>query len=72
VSSVALRAEQAGERGYCLLQQGVDAGLLVGGAAGAELGDRSMVLGVGGELANPGGDGRGQAGDRAAGRVSPG
>ena len=51
------RAEQAGERGHCFEQERVDAGLLVGGAAGAELGDRAAVLGLGGELAYPGGDG---------------
>jgi hypothetical protein len=46
-----LRAGQAGERGYCFEQQRVDAVLLVGGAAGAELGDRAVVPGLGGELA---------------------
>ena len=50
-------AEQAGERGDGFEQQGVDAGLLVGGAAGAELGDSAAVLGLGGELADPGGQG---------------
>ena len=50
-------AEQAGERGYGFEQQGVDAGLLVGGAAGAELGDGAAVLGLGGKLADPGGHG---------------
>src|ERR1039457_6443257 len=54
-------AEQFGERGDGFEQQGVDAGLLVGGAAGAEFGDGAAVLGLGGELAYPGGDGR--AGD---------
>jgi hypothetical protein len=51
--------EQAGERVDRFEQQGVDAGLLVGGAAGAELGDRAAVLGLGGELAYPGRRGRG-------------
>ena len=51
-----LRAEQAGERADRFEQQRVDAGLLVGGVAGAELGDRAAVFGVGGELADPGGD----------------
>ena len=36
---------------------GVVAGLLVGGAAGAEFGDRPAVLGLGSELADPGGQG---------------
>jgi hypothetical protein len=59
-------AEEAGERRDGLEQQGVDAGLLVGGVAGAELGDGAAVLVLGGELADPGGDGRGQVGGRAA------
>jgi hypothetical protein len=48
--------------------------LLVGDVAGAELGDRAAVLGLGGELAYPGGDGGGHAGCRAVSRgvVSPG
>ena len=50
-------AEEAGERGDGLEQQGVGAVLLVGGAAGAELGDGAAVLGLGGELADPGGHG---------------
>ena len=61
-------AEEAGKRRDCLLQQRVEAGLLVGGAAGAELGDGAAVLVLGGELARPGRDGRGQVGGRAAGR----
>ena len=61
-------AEQAGECVYHLEQQGVDAGLLVGGAAGAELSDRTVVLGLGGELADPCGDGRGHVRDRASAR----
>jgi hypothetical protein len=50
-AGVAGFAEQVGERGDGFEQQGVDAGLLVGGAAGAELGDGPAVLGLGGELA---------------------
>ena len=46
-------AEHAGERGDGFEQQRVDAGLLVGGAAGAELGDGAAVPGLGGELAHP-------------------
>ena len=61
--SVVPGAEQAGERVDGLEQQRVDAGLLVGGAAGAEIRNGVAVPGVGGELADPGGDGRGQAGD---------
>ena len=37
-------------------QQGVDAGLLVGGVPGVVLGDGAAVLGLGGELAEAGGD----------------
>ena len=68
------RAKEGSERGYRFEQQRVDAGLLVGGVTGAELGDRAAVLGLGGELAYPGGDGGGHAGHRAAWRgvVSPG
>jgi len=62
-----LGAEQARERGDRFEQQRVDAGLLVGGAAGAELGDRAAVLGLGGELADPAG-GRGAEGGRAVSR----
>jgi hypothetical protein len=50
-------AEEAGESGDGFEQQGLDAGLLVGGAAGAEVGDRLAVLGPAGELADPGGHG---------------
>jgi hypothetical protein len=57
IASVIGCAEEAGERGDGLKQQRVDAGLLVGGAAGAELGDRLAVLGLGGKLAHPGGEG---------------
>ena len=45
------RAEQAGERRDGFEQKRVDAGLPVGGVAGAELGDRAAVLGLSGELA---------------------
>jgi hypothetical protein len=48
-------AEQVGERVDYFEEQRVDAGLLVGEAAGAELGDRAAVLSLGGELADPGG-----------------
>ncbi len=71
-------AEQAGERGDCFEQQRVETGLLVGGVAGAELGDRAAVLGLGGELACPGRDGGGHDGGRRGcrgfwpGMVSPG
>ena len=61
-------AEEAGERGDGFEQQGVEAGLLVGGAADAELGDGAAVLGLGGELADPGGHGGVFEGGRAAGR----
>src|ERR1019366_2457128 len=54
-------AEQFGERGDGFEQQGVDAGLLVGGAAGAEFGDGAAGVRLGGGVAYPGGDGR--AGD---------
>ena len=60
-------AEEAGERGDGFEEQGVEAGLLVGGAAGAELGDGAAVLGLGGELADPGGHGGVLEGGRAAG-----
>jgi hypothetical protein len=50
-AGVAGFAEQVGERGDGFEQQGVDAGLLVGGAAGAGLGGGAAVLGLGGELA---------------------
>ena len=59
-------AEEAGERGDGFEQQGVEAGLLVGGAAGAEFGDGAAVLGLGGELADPGGQGGVLQGGRAA------
>ena len=56
VASSARFAEQAGKRGDGFEQQGVEAGLLVGGAAGVELSDGAAVLGLSGELAYPGGD----------------
>jgi hypothetical protein len=59
---VTLRAGQAGERGDGFGQQGVAAGLLVGGVAGAELSDGAAVPGLGGERADPGGNRR--AGER--------
>ena len=61
-----VQAGQAGERGDDLQQQRVDAGLLDGGAAGAELRDRAAVPGLGGELAGAGGDGGREAGRPAA------
>ena len=61
-------AEEAGQRGDGFEEQSVSAGLLVGGAAGAELGDGAAVLGLAGELADPGGDGGVLEGGRAAGR----
>jgi hypothetical protein len=51
-------AEEGGERGDDFVEQGVDAGLLVGKLPGLVGGDGSAVLGVGGELADPGGHGR--------------
>jgi hypothetical protein len=62
------RGEQFGECGYGFEQQGADAGLLVGGAAGTELGDGAAVLGLGGELADAGGGGGVRDGRRGAGR----
>lgn len=56
VAGSAWFAEQAGKRGDSFEQQRVNTGLLVGGAAGVELGDGVAVLGLGGELAYPGGD----------------
>jgi hypothetical protein len=56
VAGSAWFAEQARKRGDGFEQQRVDAGLLVGRAAGVELGDGAAVLGLGGELAYPGGD----------------
>ena len=59
-------AEETGERGDGFEQQGVEAGLLVGGAAGAELGDGAAVFGLGGKLPDPGGHGGVFEGGRAA------
>jgi hypothetical protein len=56
VASSARFAEQAGKRGDGFEQQGVEAGLLVGGTVGLELSDGAAVLGLSGELAYPGGD----------------
>jgi hypothetical protein len=81
VAGSAWFAEQAGERCDGFEQQRVGAGLLVGGAAGVELVDGAAVLGLGGELAYPGGDrGAGESGwppgagrsVAAGGMVSPG
>jgi hypothetical protein len=66
-------AEEAGERCDRFLEEGVDALLLVGGVSGAELGDGAVVFGLGGELADPGGDARADGDARAAwGRASRG
>jgi hypothetical protein len=51
-------AEEGGEGGDGFEQQGIGAGLLVGEVTGAELGDGAAVLGLPGELADPGGHGR--------------
>ncbi|MGB6454383.1 MAG: hypothetical protein WBH47_07815 [Streptosporangiaceae bacterium] len=59
-------AEQHGEGSDGLEQQRVDALLLVGGMAGAELGDGTAVLGLGGELTDAGGGGRADGDGRAA------
>jgi hypothetical protein len=67
VAGSAWLAEQAGERGGGFERQRVDPGLLVGGAAGAELGDGAAVLGLGGELAEAGGDGGADGRRRGAG-----
>jgi len=56
VAGSAWFAEQAGKRCDGFEQQCVNAGLLIGGALGVELGDRSAVLGLGGELTHPCGD----------------
>lgn len=59
-------AEGGGERSDGFEQQGISTGLLVGGSAGAELGDGAAMLGLGGELPYPGGHGRVDDGGRAA------
>jgi hypothetical protein len=61
-----LVAERAGEDRYGLEQQRVDAFLLAGGMAGAELGDGTVVLGLGGKLTDACGDGRAGWGFRAS------
>ncbi len=66
VARVAGFAEEAGECRDGFEQQRVDAGLLVGGVAGAELGDGATVLGLSGELAQAGGDGGAGVGHRVA------
>jgi hypothetical protein len=60
--------EEAGEGVDCLEQQGVDALLLVGSVAGAELGDCAAMLGLGSELTDAGGHGRADG----SGRPRPG
>ena len=66
-------AEESGERGDDFVEQGVDAGLLVGEVPGLVAGDGAAVLGLGGELADPGGHGRVDGGVGAwAGGVSRG
>jgi hypothetical protein len=66
-------AEEGGERGDDFVGQGVDAGLLVGEVPGLVGSDGVAVLGLGGELADPGGDGRVGGGVAAwAGGVSRG
>ncbi len=59
-------AEEAGERGDDFEQLGIDPGLLVGEVPGPVFGDGAAVLGLGGELADPGGHGRVNSGSRAA------
>jgi len=63
---VTFRAEQVCERGYGFEQERVYPGVLVGVAAGAELGDGAVVLGLGGELTDACGDGRADGGGGAA------
>jgi hypothetical protein len=58
-------AEEAGEGGDGFEQLGFDAGLLVGAVPGLVFGDGAAVLGLGGELADPGSHGR-VVGGRAA------
>jgi hypothetical protein len=64
-------AEEAGERGDDFEQLGIHTGLLVGEVPGLVFGDGAAVLGLGGELADPGGHGR-VGGGRAAGVTSRG
>jgi hypothetical protein len=51
-------AEEGGEGGDGFEQQGIGAGSLVGKVPDAVFGDGAAVLGLGGELADPGGHGR--------------
>jgi hypothetical protein len=51
-------AEEAGEGGDDFEQLGIDAGLLVCAVPGLVFGDGAAVLGLAGELADPGGHGR--------------
>jgi hypothetical protein len=51
-------AQEAGERGDDFEELGIGAGLLVGEVPGLVFGDGAAVLGLGGELADPGGHGR--------------
>jgi hypothetical protein len=60
------RAEEGGERGDSFEQQGVDAGLLVGVVPGLVVGDGAAVLGLRGELSDPGGHGGVHGGGQAA------
>jgi hypothetical protein len=62
-------AEKCCEGGDGFGQLGIDPVLLVGGAVLAEVGDRAAVLGLGGELADPGGHGRVNAGRAARARA---
>jgi hypothetical protein len=64
VAGVVRSGEEAGERADRFEQQRVEAGLLVGGVPGAELGDGAAVVGLGGELTDPGGDRGAGAGRR--------
>jgi hypothetical protein len=51
-------AEERGESGDGFEQLGLDAGLLVGVVPGLVFGDGAAMLGLEGELADPGGHGR--------------
>jgi hypothetical protein len=59
-------AEEAGEGGDDFVEHGGDAGLLVGEVPGLVFGDGAAVLGLAGELADPGGHGRVDGRGRAA------
>lgn len=65
-------AEQGGEGSDGFEQQGIDAGLLVGEVPGAVFGGGAAVLGLGGELADPGGHGGVDGRAARAGGVSRG